>query len=97
MNRESTLPADVLGLVVDAVVHTLSPDAVYLFGSAGEGRLRPDSDVDLAVLVSNPMAPAQRWALTAQLADLVRRDVDLVDLRRASTNTVYLASWLVVG
>lgn len=88
MHRTSgklTLPADVRALVADALVHALSPDAVYLFGSADEGRLRPDSDVDLAVLVPDPITPAQRWALTAQLANLVRRDVDLVDLRRAST------------
>lgn len=88
MNRTSgelTLPADVLGLVVNALVQALSPDAVYLFGSAGEGRLRPDSDVDLAVLVSDPITPRQRWTVTAQAADLVGRDVDLVDLRRSST------------
>lgn len=38
MNRATedlTLPAHVLGLVVDALVHALSPDALYLFGSAG--------------------------------------------------------------
>ncbi|TDX32100.1 nucleotidyltransferase-like protein [Modicisalibacter xianhensis] len=59
--------------------------AVYLFGSQAKGSANAMSDVDLAVLVPYPLAGTLRWELTGQLADLLNRDVDLVDLRIAST------------
>ncbi len=61
------------------------PAVIYLFGSAARGMNRPDSDLDVAFL---PAAPADCWTVfqTAQaLASILRREVDLVDLRRAST------------
>ena len=59
--------------------------ALYSFGSWGTGAERPDSDIDLAVLPRTPLDPVQRWDLAQKLASLARRDVDLVDLLRAST------------
>lgn len=59
--------------------------AIYRFGSWGSAAERPDSDIDLAVLPLTPLDPVQRWELAQKLASLARRDVDLVDLLRAST------------
>ena len=59
--------------------------AIYSFGSWGTDAERPDSDIDLAVLPRTPLDPVQRWDLAQKLASLARRDVDLVDLLRAST------------
>lgn len=59
--------------------------AIYRFGSWGTAAERPDSDIDLAVLPHAPLDPVQRWELAQKLASLARRDVDLVDLLRAST------------
>ncbi len=59
--------------------------AVYLFGSAARGQRRQESDVDVAVLATHPLAPETRWALQERLADQLHSDVDLVDLRVAST------------
>lgn len=59
--------------------------ALYCFGSAAAGVARPDSDVDLAVLAPASLDPLERWSLQEELAALVGRDVDLVDLRAAST------------
>ena len=50
------------------------------FGSAATGKLRPDSDIDVAVLMSSPMTVERRRALTELLADAAGRPVDLVDL-----------------
>lgn len=63
------------------------PDVVvvYRFGSTIRGEERADSDVDLAVLAAAPLDPLQRFALQEELAVGLRRNVDLVDLRRAST------------
>ena len=59
--------------------------ALYSFGSQARGAARPDSDVDLAVLASTPIPELRRFALAQELAMQLHRDVDLVDLRCAST------------
>ena len=61
------------------------PLAVYLFGSTASNRTRPDSDVDLAVLPAIPLAAAELMALRTELSEQLGRDVDLVDLSRATT------------
>ena len=62
--------------------------SVHLFGSAAVGRMRPDSDIDLAVLRPGGTAPIDPVALfdAAQTVAIeLGRDVDLVDLRSVST------------
>jgi predicted nucleotidyltransferase len=59
--------------------------AIYRFGSQARGMTHPGSDVDLAILAHRPLPPAQRFDLAQDLAVLVKQDVDLVDLRCAST------------
>jgi predicted nucleotidyltransferase len=59
--------------------------AIYVFGSVATGQERPDSDVDLAVLASRPLEGEARWRLQEGIAAGLGRDVDLVDLRAAST------------
>lgn len=63
--------------------------AIYLFGSAAAGRLRDDSDVDVAVLLAHARAKELGSLALSDLAfDLMktlRRDVDLINLRLAST------------
>jgi predicted nucleotidyltransferase len=74
---------------LDAVVNTLRQRlpgvlAIYLFGSHAAGTARRESDIDLAVLGPAPLADEERWHLAQSLAVALGRDVDLVDLRRAS-------------
>lgn len=63
--------------------------ALYLFGSLARGEARPDSDVDLAVLLPGKAAPLSLWEASNALAQRFGRDVDLVDLRTASTVMQY--------
>ena len=58
--------------------------AVYLYGSQATGAARGGSDVDAAVLPARPLALDVRWGLAARLAEALRTDVDLLDLRAAS-------------
>jgi len=75
------------------VKHILAalPDtqAIYLFGSAAAGRMRNDSDVDVAVLLPHMRAKALGNLALSDLAfdlmKVLRRDVDLINLRLAST------------
>ncbi len=59
--------------------------ALYRFGSQAKGTARPDSDVDLAVLSRVALSELRRFELAQELATQLHRDVDLVDLRSAST------------
>lgn len=72
--------------VVEALRRAL-PDlqAVYVFGSIARGDDVTGSDVDLAILCPMKLTAETRWNLAGQLASLINRDVDLVDLRSAST------------
>ena len=68
-------------------ISTAVPDliALYHFGSHAKGTARPHSDIDLAVLTHKPITSLHRFELAQELATRLHRDVDLVDLRAAST------------
>ncbi len=61
--------------------------AIYLFGSFGTPYQRPDSDIDIALLLPHDsQAPCDQFiALQQQLALIAQRDVDLIQLRSANT------------
>lgn len=59
--------------------------ALYRFGSQAKGTARPSSDVDLAVLARDPIPALHRFELAQEIAIQLHHDVDLVDLRTAST------------
>ena len=59
--------------------------AAYVFGSRATGDARPDSDLDVAVLAPAPLDPVERFRVQERLAAHLGLDVDLVDLRSAST------------
>jgi len=58
---------------------------VYVFGSRERGSATPGSDLDLAVLVEGYAEPLQLWELSGELAQGLGHEVDLLDLRAAST------------
>jgi predicted nucleotidyltransferase len=72
--------------VRDAVLRVL-PDAetIYLFGSHARGNARADSDLDLAVLGTTPLASMQRFESQRELSALLDCDVDLIDLHNANS------------
>lgn len=59
--------------------------AVYAFGSRIQGQAQASSDLDLAVLVAGYTDPVARWEVAQELAVALGCEVDLVDLRAAST------------
>jgi predicted nucleotidyltransferase len=82
-NRLDTAALDVIRKRMKEAV----PDviAMYQFGSTVDGTEHAQSDLDLALLAPSPLPNLDRWALQEDLAAELRRDVDLVDLRAAST------------
>jgi uncharacterized protein len=68
--------------------------AAVIFGSAAGGPLRPDSDVDLALLFAAEQVPGEDEILEmrADLEQLLRRDVDLIVLNQASPILAFQAA-----
>jgi len=60
------------------------PVVVYLFGSVAGQRARPESDVDFAFLPATPADAYEVFQAAQELASALGREVDLVDLSRAS-------------
>jgi predicted nucleotidyltransferase len=60
---------------------------VYVFGSASTGRLRPDSDVDMAV---SGLPPEAFFRAMGAAHDALNRPLDLVDLDQDNPFTRYL-------
>lgn len=54
-----------------------------LFGSLASNTERTDSDIDIAVQASQPLAIEARMQLIEKIAGLTGRPVDLIDLRTA--------------
>lgn len=63
--------------------------AIYAFGSQVQGSAGVGSDLDLAVLVAGYADPLVLWDLAGSLADVAGCEVDLLDLRAASTIMQY--------
>ena len=67
------------------LINNLKPYLIYLFGSSCTNNFRDDSDIDIAYLSDNESSDYEIFMLSQELADLLRRDVDLIDLKKAST------------
>lgn len=66
-----------------------SLSAVYVFGSQVTGHATAESDLDVAFLADDELSAEVLWDLSSSLANLVKCDVDLLDLRTASTVMQY--------
>lgn len=73
-------PAPRLGDMLNKVLRRFPVLAAYLFGSLAEGRARPDSDIDLALVPDGPGLGAKRLEIFAALVEAGVDNVDLVIL-----------------
>lgn len=62
-----------------------------LYGSAAAGRLRADSDLDVAVAGERALAPERMMDLRFRLAEATGRDVDLLDLQAVNGTILHQA------
>ena len=85
MNEFSLTPE--AELLICTELQNTFPNAlgIYAFGSRIQGTANAQSDLDLAVLVAGYADPIQLFEMANQLADQLGYEVDLLDLRAAST------------
>jgi len=63
--------------------------AIYVFGSQITGHANENSDLDLAVLIDGHVETFDLWDLASQLSEIAGCDVDLLNMRLASTVMQY--------
>lgn len=81
----ATVSPKSVAAAVELLRAAIRPAAVLLFGSAAQDRLRPDSDVDIAVVLGRPSPDfTTRLTLAGLLSDIFGREVDFVVLDDAS-------------
>lgn len=83
---DERLRSSVLEVLLPALSNLL---AVYVFGSRVQGDFAADSDLDLAVLVEGRCDTLILWNLANDLASILGCEVDLLDMRSASTVMQY--------
>ncbi|MBH0171451.1 nucleotidyltransferase domain-containing protein [Fictibacillus sp. 18YEL24] len=71
--------------VISFLSEKLGPYLIIVFGSTAKGIDRVDSDLDIAYLSDHKIEKYDRFILGQELATLINKDVDLVDLKQAST------------
>jgi len=72
-------------IIKKVLVKALAPYLIYIFGSTVKDRGREDSDIDIAILTDRQIDEYELFILSQKLADVLKREVDLVDLRKASS------------
>lgn len=74
------MAADIFQTVTNTLAEEPGLKVALVYGSAATGKMRRDSDVDVAVLFGRPLDMDARLALWGRLTDALHREVDLVDL-----------------
>jgi predicted nucleotidyltransferase len=71
--------------VANFLIKKVSPYLVYIFGSTIKGTSNRNSDIDIAYLSDQNFDEYEIFMLAQELADIINIDVDLIDLKKAST------------
>ena len=79
------LPKEMIEQIIETINTQVNTDFILLFGSFAKGTAREDSDIDLAYFSKQPLSAYERFTLAGDLATLVGREVDIVDLKQIDT------------
>jgi len=88
--------ADLMNAQAIELIQLHYPDiqAIYLFGSAINYQLQPNSDIDIALLlphqIAKKLANLTMTPLHLELTHYFQRDVDLINLREVNTVFQYI-------
>jgi predicted nucleotidyltransferase len=86
MKDDGLLRSTVDPRAVARIVEEIFPEAlgVWIYGSFAQGRARPGSDLDIAILPDRAIDSWDKFERAQEVASRLGHDVDLVDLRRVS-------------
>jgi len=75
----------IISKITEYLASNIEPYLIFLFGSFAKGTFREDSDIDIAFLSDKECSSYEVFMLAQHLASELGREVDLVDLKQAST------------
>lgn len=58
---------------------------IYIFGSYADNSATKESDIDIAFLSYKRITAVEKWKIQEELASILNNDVDLIDLKAATT------------
>ena len=80
------MKAEWFQLIQDFLTNKVKPSFIIVFGSYAKGVSRQNSDIDIAFYSEDTVLSSYDLFIIAQeSADLLKIEVDLIDLRKAST------------
>lgn len=71
--------------LIELIQSKIPVEFILLFGSFVKGTQRDDSDVDIAVFSKQEIPTYERFLLAGELAELLGREIDLIDIRQIDT------------
>lgn len=80
VTRRTRIPQAAIDDVVAQVAARFHPQRIILFGSYANGQIRPDSDLDLLVVMETPLSEASQAVQICQQIDYLF-GLDLIVLR----------------
>lgn len=69
INERCRIPMRAIRAVVQQIAEKFQPEKIILFGSYAYGRLKPESDVDLLVVIDTPLRNREQAAQIARAID----------------------------
>lgn len=72
-------------LIIKVLKEKLNPKLIYIFGSSAFGMMKKESDIDIAFLTKEDISEYQVFSLAQNLAGILGREIDLINLYNAST------------
>ena len=79
------LSVETIEVIRQYLIKEFDSPLIIVFGSSARGVFREDSDIDVAFLSDTAVTEYQLFSTAEALAGLSGREIDLVDLKRAST------------
>ena len=74
-----------IDIIKKFLIKNLDVNVIYLFGSSVKNTMRKDSDIDVVFLSDKSVDSFDLFLLSQKLANLLGREVDLIDIKKAST------------
>ncbi len=71
--------------IIEILIANFNPYLIYFFGSVLTDTFREDSDIDIAFLSDSKISDYDVFIIAQNIADIVNRDVDLINLKNSST------------
>jgi predicted nucleotidyltransferase len=71
--------------IIEILIANFNPYLIYFFGSVLTDNFREDSDIDIAFLSDSKISDYDVFIIAQNIADIVNRDVDLINLKNSST------------